>query len=317
MAKVEFPEKLVERWKALLGEEFYDFIDALQRPLRPSLRVNTLKISVEELKAILAERGIGLEPVPWCPWGFWVDGIGDEESLGNMWEHFAGLIYKQEPSSMIPPEVMKPTEGDLVLDLAAAPGSKTTQLAQHMKNEGLIVANDVNVKGIKALTSNLERLGVLNVCVTQMDGMRFGRLFTNVFDMVLVDAPCSAEGTIRKSYKAVFEWGEWVSEKLSRIQRMLLVSAFKATRPGGIIVYSTCTFAPEENEGVVSYLLERYPVETVEIKLEGLNASSAVMEWNGERFHEGVARCVRVYPHKNDVGGFFVAKLRKLDDGKG
>lgn len=147
-------------------------------------------------------------------------------------------------------EVLKPTKEDTVLDIAAAPGSKTTQMAQHMENYGVIVANDVSVKRLKALTNNLERLGVLNVCVTQLDGRRFGKLMPEAFDKILVDAPCSAEGTIRKSYKAIYNWQPWGYKKLVETQKMLLVSAYKALKPGGVLVYSTCTFAPEENEGL-------------------------------------------------------------------
>ncbi len=311
MAEFSAPEELVSRWRVIFGEEFEAFMDALQKPLTPSIRVNTLKASVEEVKGLLTERGVELEPIPWCPWGFWVSGE-EEEGLGNTWEHFAGLFYIQEASSMIPPEVMRPTERNAVLDLADAPGSKTTQIAQHMRNRGVIVANDVSVKRLKALTNNLERMGVINCCVVQTDGKRFGRLMPERFDMVLVDAPCSAEGTIRKSYKAVHNWRPWVHEKLANTQKMLLVSAFKATRPGGIIVYSTCTFAPEENEGVVSYLLERYPAETLPVELDGLCISPPIVEWGRTIYHEGVKNCARVYPHKQEVGGFFVAKIRRV-----
>lgn len=310
---LDIPEGLLKRWRAIFGSELEEFIEAIKSPLPESIRVNTIKIPVEEFLNIFSRRGIELEPIPWCRWGFWIKEDLEEEALGNLWEHFAGLFYIQEASSMIPPEVMRPTEDMLVLDMAAAPGSKTTQLAQHMKNRGCIVANDVSVKRLKALTNNLERMGVINVCVTQLDGRRFGKIAPDTFDMVLVDAPCSAEGTIRKSYKAIHNWRHWVHEKLAETQKMLLVSAYKAAKPGGLILYSTCTFAPEENEGVVSYLLERYNVITEPIELEGLNTSETIPEWEGRVFHELVKNCIRVYPHKNEVGGFFVAKLRKLE----
>ena len=310
MKEISIPEGLLKRWRLIFGEELEQFLEAIRRPLKPSVRVNTLKISVRDFLELMKSRELLLMPVPWCKWGFWVEGT-EEESLGNMWEHFAGLMYIQEASSMIPVEVLQPQPGMKVLDMAAAPGSKTTQMAQWMENTGVIVANDVNAKRLKALTNNLERLGVLNVCVTQTDGRRFGRLMPGTFDMILVDAPCSAEGTIRKSYKAVLNWQPWGYKKLSETQKMLLVSAYKALKPGGVLVYSTCTFAPEENEGVVSYLLENYDVETVPVEVQGLNVSPPVEEWEGVSYHPMVANCVRVYPHKNEVGGFFVAKMVK------
>ena len=302
--------ELVKRWEAIFGPELGQFLEAIKEPITPSIRVNTLKIEVDHFLELFSRYR--LTPIPWCKEGFWVEGA-EEESLGNTWEHFAGLFYIQEASSMIPPEVMELEEGHRVLDVAAAPGSKTTQMAQKMKNRGLIVANDVSVRRIKALRNNLERMGVVNACVTQMDGRRFGRLAPETFDRVLVDAPCSAEGTIRKSYKAALNWKPWIYRKLAETQRMLLVSAYKAAKTGGIIVYSTCTFAPEENEGVVSYLLERYRVKTEPIALEGLKTDPAITEWEGEKFHPDVKNCIRVYPHKNRVGGFFVAKMRKME----
>lgn len=311
MVEVKIPEELLNRWKEIFQDELKEFLESVSTPIRESIRVNTLKIDVYEFLKIFEERGIGLQPVPWCKWGFWVE--ASEESLGNMWEHFAGLFYIQEASSMMPPQIMTPDPTMKVLDMAAAPGSKTTQLAQLMNNRGVIVANDVSIKRLKALTNNLERMGVANVLVTQMDGRRFGRLAPNTFDMVLLDAPCSAEGTIRKSYKAVLNWRPWIYEKLAETQKMLLVSAYKAAKPKGVIIYSTCTFAPEENEGVVSYLLERYHVTTEPIELEGVYFSDPVMEWEGKSFHPMARNCVRIYPHKNDVGGFFIAKLRKLE----
>ena len=312
MEELNIPEELLSRWKKLLQNELEEFLEALKRPLTPSIRVNTLKAPVDGCLSFLRERGMDIVPIPWCPWGYWLKNV-EEESIGNWWEHFAGLIYVQEASSMIPVEVLQPQPGETVLDIAAAPGSKTTHAAQKMENTGVIVANDLSIRRLKALTNNLERLGIVNVIVTQMDGRRFGRITPNSFDKVIVDAPCSAEGTIRKSYKAIYNWHQWAYKKLAETQKALLISAIKACKPQGVIVYSTCTFAPEENEAVVSYMLHKYPVKVEEIALKGLNSSCGIEEWEGEIFHPDVKKCIRVYPHRNDVGGFFVAKLRKLE----
>ncbi len=311
MNDIKIPEGLIERWKRIFGEELSAFLDAIRKPLKPSIRVNTLKISPDEMINLFQERGIAFERIPWCKCGFWLLNC-EEESIGNFWEHFAGLIYIQEASSMIPPEVLVPSPYEYVLDLAAAPGSKTTQMAQMMENKGAIVANDISFKRLKALTNNIERMGVVNVVVTCMDGRRFGRLFPEKFDKVLVDAPCSAEGTIRKSYKAIYNWHEWAYKKLSETQKALLISAYKSLKPEGVVVYSTCTFSPEENEAVVSYILENYNAVTEEVEINGLNPSPPIMEWEGVTFHPDVKRCIRIYPHKNEVGGFFIAKIRKL-----
>ncbi len=311
MNEIKIPEGLIERWKRIFGEELSAFLDAIKKPLKPSIRVNTLKISPDDMIKLLQERGIAFESIPWCKCGFWLLNC-EEESIGNFWEHFAGLIYIQEASSMIPAEVLAPSPYECVLDLAAAPGSKTTQMAQIMENKGAIVANDISFKRLKALTNNIERMGVVNVVVTCMDGRRFGRLFPGKFDKVLVDAPCSAEGTIRKSYKAIYNWHEWAYKKLSETQKALLISAYKSLKPEGVVVYSTCTFSPEENEAVVSYILENYNAVTEEVEINGLNPSPPIMEWEGVTFHPDVKRCIRIYPHKNEVGGFFIAKIRKL-----
>jgi len=302
---------LRERYERLLGSDVEAFLEALLRPLKPSIRLNTLKGGGHEIERRLEEKGLALTPIPWCPCGYWIENLDGEEALGNYLEHFLGEFYVQEASSMVPVEVADLRPGMRVLDIAAAPGSKTTHAAQKMENTGAIVANDVSVHRIKALTYNLDRLGVINCLVTTMDGRRFGRLLPEFFQVVLVDAPCSAEGTVRKSFRAWNNWRPGIYKKLAETQKALLVSAFKATRPGGLIIYSTCTFAPEENEGVVSYLLERYPCHLEEISLPGLDAACGLPSWEGEVYNSQVEKAVRIYPHRNEVGGFFVAKIRK------
>ncbi len=302
-----------ERYERLLGREVEAFLESLLKPIKPSIRVNTLKGRPEEIRARLEERGLILTPIPWCPWGYWIENLEEEEALGNYLEHFLGEIYIQEASSMVPVEVADIGPQMRVLDVAAAPGSKTTHAAQKMENTGALVANDVSVHRIKALTYNLDRLGVVNCLVTTMDGRRFGRLLPGFFHVALVDAPCSAEGTVRKSFRAWNNWRPGAYKRLAETQKALLVSAFKAMEPGGLIIYSTCTFAPEENEGVISYLLDHYPCHLEDISLPGLQGVSGLSSWGEEVYNPQVEKAVRIYPHKNDVGGFFVARIRKED----
>lgn len=308
---MEIPEGLLERYRRLLGEELPIFIEALKNPIKPSIRVNSLKGEPHTIKERLERKGMVLTSIPWCPWGFWVENLKEEESLGNQLEHFTGEFYIQEASSMVPVELAELSPETLLLDIAAAPGSKTTHAAQKMDNKGVIVANDVSIERIGALSSNLDRMGVMNTVVTQMDGRQFGRVAPNLFHRVLVDAPCSAGGTVRKSYKAWSLWRPNKYKRLSEIQKALLVSAYKATRAGGNIIYSTCTFAPEENEAVVSHLLNRYPSHLEEIELPGLRTDMGILKWMDEVYNSEVEKAIRVYPHKNDVGGFFVAKIKK------
>lgn len=311
--EIKIPEELLKRWQEIFGDEFEEFLESIKRPLKPSIRINTLKGEKEEILEAIKKRKLVLKQVPWYDRGYFIENI-EEENIGNWWEHFAGIIYVQSADSMIPPVVLDPKPGEVILDMCASPGSKTTQIADMMNNKGTIVANDVSVDRIKALTSNIERIGAVNVMVTMMDGTRFGKILPNYFDKVLVDAPCSSEGTIRKSYKAIYNWKPWGYRKLSNLQRSLLISAYKSVKAGGIIVYSTCTFSPEENEEVVSYLLENYNAKLEEINLTGLNISEGMEGFGDKKFNSEVKKAIRVYPHKNEVGGFFVAKIRKLED---
>ncbi len=299
-----------KRYRRLLGDDFEAFKEACRRPLSPVIRCNTLKTEPRELFCLLKNEGFVLSPLPWCPYAFRVVD-GPVAGLGNTLEHFAGLFYMQEEVSLLPVVVLDPLPGELLLDLAAAPGSKTTQAAQQMKDRGAIVANDVSGDRLKALAYHVERLGITSVTVTQMDGRRCGRLTPATFHRVIADCPCSGEGTIRKDSRAVNEPSPDARRRLVETQKALLVSAYKAVRPGGLILYSTCTLAPEENEGVVSYLLERYQCRALTVELPGLVASPGIPGWYDEEFHPQVANSLRLYPHQNDTGGFFLSLLKR------
>jgi NOL1/NOP2/sun family putative RNA methylase len=308
--EMEFKEKFVKRYSALTDID--DFKEYSFSYLRKSIRVNTLKIDVDALvKRVSVDWK--LTPVPWCRQGFWIEhrGEGDEKrrDVGNMLEHVLGYIYVQEAASMIPPLVLGPKPGERVLDMCAAPGSKTTQMAQYMENRGVLVANDVTGVRLAALGVNLQRCGVRNAVMSQMSGHRFKEM---EFDRVLVDAPCSGTGTIRKSLKTVEMWNPKLAVRMSKTQRQLLLAGFDVLKPGGVLVYSTCTLEPEEDEGVVDFLLkQREDARVEEINLEGLKRSDAVVEFEGKRYSDSVKKCLRIWPQDNDTEGFFVAKIRR------
>ena len=213
---------------------------------------------------------------------------------------------------MAPPLVLGPQPGERVLDLAAAPGSKTTEMSAMMENTGIIIANDPSPTRVRGLLGNVDRAGCLNVAVCRMDGPSLGRTVAGTCDRVLVDAPCSSDGTIRKSPQALAHWSVAAIERFPSIQKRLVLAGYLALRPGGTMVYSTCTVAPEENEAVVAHLLSKQPeAEISEAELPGLAMRPGLREWGREQFPEAVGRCRRILPQDNDTEPFFVALIRR------
>lgn len=283
-----------------------DFIAACQRPLRRSIRVNTLKISVEDFLTLVAPYGWQLTPVPWCAEGFWIE-RDDEDAvpLGSIAEHLSGLFYIQEASSMLPVAALF-AEGNTperVMDVAAAPGSKTTQIAARMGNRGAILANEFSASRVKVLHANISRCGIRNVALTHFDGRVFGAALPEAFDAILLDAPCSGEGVVRKDPDALKNWSVESNLEIAATQRELIGSAFHALRPGGTLVYSTCTLNRDENEDVCLWLKAQYPDAVEFLPLNDLFASA----------HEAVTPdgFLHVFPQIYDCEGFFVARLRK------
>lgn len=300
----EFKPKFVERYSRLTDwEAFKKYTTSF---LRKSIRVNTLKKPVSEITRRLSNDW-HLEQIPWCREGFWVEHKGGRLDVGNTVEHCLGYYYVQEAASMIPPIVLDPKPGERVLDVAAAPGSKTSQIAQMMNNEGVIVANDVAGERLAALGLNLQRCGVLNTIITHMKGEHIKGL---EFDKVLLDAPCSGTGTIRKSLKTVVIWNPEMIKRIAGMQKKLLISAYKLVRSGGTLVYSTCSTEPEENEGVISWLLDNTDAKIEPVGLT-VKRSPAIVEFEGESYRKEVKHCLRLWPQDNDTEGFFVAKLVK------
>jgi NOL1/NOP2/sun family putative RNA methylase len=295
----------LDRYRDIVPD--YETFRAIQcQPLHSSARINTLKIKRDLLLERLAEQGVLFQTFAWYPLGLKLEA----ESPGKLQENLLGYIHIQEELSMVPPLVLDPRPGETVLDLCASPGSKTTQISQMMENRGLVIANEPSLARVSPLRSNCERLGAMNVAITRYDGRNFPR---GPFDRVLVDAPCSSEGRERRGSGGVLARSNCKrSMDLQVLQIGLLKNALRLTKPGGVVVYSTCTYAPEENELVVQAVLE----ETDEARLEriclpGLKECPGITKWNGRKLKDELRYAARYYPHINDTGGFFVAKIIK------
>ena len=282
------PEAFLNRMKDQLGEEYPEFLTSLERPRAVALRYNPLKGDAP----VMEFQG---ENVPWEPMGFYYD---PEARPGLHPYHEAGVYYLQEASAMAPVALLDPQPGERVLDLCAAPGGKTTQIAGRMLGEGFLLCNEINPKRAKILARNIERMGVANALVTNEHPERLADRFPGFFDRVLVDAPCSGEGMFRKEEAAVTDWSQETVEMCARRQAEILHSAAQMLKPGGRLVYSTCTFAPEEDEMAVAAFLESHP----EFVPEVIEAPWFVPVENGGH---------RLWPHKLLGEGHFAAVLRK------
>ncbi len=294
----------LDRYREIVPD--YDAFRAIQcHPLYNSARINTLKINREKLLERLEEEGVRFEGLPWYPLGLKLD----MESPGKLLENLLGYIHIQEELSMVPPLVLGPEPGECILDLCASPGSKTTEISQMMENRGLVIANEPSLARIAPLRSNCERLGALNVVITRYDGRNFP---SGPFDRVLVDAPCSSEGRERRGPGVLSRCSPERSLDLQVLQIGLIKNALRLTKPGGVVVYSTCTYAPEENELVVQAALDDADAARLEkVCIPGLVECPGITQWNGKRLNDDLSCTARYYPHINDTGGFYVAKIIK------
>jgi len=301
---LEFKEKFSERIARLTDIEEFRKYSALMP--RRSIRVNTLKISIEDLRNRL-EPEWKLTQIPWCKEGFWIE-KPDRRDVGNLIEHALGYFYVQEAASMVPPVVLDAKPGEMVLDMCAAPGSKATQIAAMMENKGVLVANDYKGIRLAALGINLERMGVFNSVVTMMMGYNIKGI---EFDKILVDAPCSGTGTIRKSLKTVEMWNPLMIKRLAKQQKALAKTAFNLLKTGGRMVYSTCSVEPEEDEETVDFLLKEFPNARLEKIDLPIKRSAAVLEIDVKEYNKEISKCLRIWPQDNNTDGFFVASVRK------
>lgn len=301
--KVPVKEEFLKRMKELLKEEYEAFLKEYEKKPQKGLRVNTLKIDVENFKKIAPFE---IEPIPWCPTGFYYE---KEEKAGNHLYHVLGLYYIQEPTAMAVVEVLDPKPGEKILDVSAAPGGKTTHIASKIGDEGLIVANEIDRKRIRALEENVARMGIRNIVLLNERPERLIQAFEGYFDKIVVDAPCSGEGMFRKDPAVRRIWSLNNVLSCSITQRNILRSVAPLLKRGGVLVYSTCTFSPEENEGVIKKFLEENPeFEVVESELSHF-FDKGHPEWvDGPKELE---KCMRLWPHKVRGEGHFIAKLKK------
>src|SRR3989338_5134050 len=318
MKKINPKPEFLEKMKKLLSQaDFEKYERIIQEPLLNSIRCNTLKISPDELKKNLeAKKWEISRPLKDYPEVMIVENELQPGELGRSIGHLLGYYYIQELASMLSIIALSPKQNELILDLCASPGSKTTQMASEMKNTGTIIANDINIKRIQILASNLERCGVTNTIITRDDGIIFCEKLKEQglkFDKILLDAPCSGEGTMRSSPKTCLMWNQNKIKSLSKLQKKLFQKAFEILKEGGEIVYSTCTHAPEENEEVVDFALKEFKDK---IKIEKINlpvkCREGITRWNNEEYDERVKFCARIYPQDNNSEGFFVAKFKKI-----
>ncbi len=319
--KDKFPpkEEFIKRIESLIGnEDAKEFFEISYTKTPSSIRCNTLKISVEELKERLENYGWKIkQPFDDFPEIMTIKSALKPGEIGKTKEHLLGYYYVQEISSMLPMLALQPKPGDVLLDLCASPGSKTTQAAAMMENTGTIIANELSMGRIGILNSNLERCGVMNTIVTRKEGValceRLLKKSNILFDKILVDAPCSGEGTLRKSPKTFLMWNPNMIRKIASVQKRLAEAALKLLKVGGEMIYSTCTLAPEEDEMIVNHLIENFDVEIEKLTLP-LKFRCGVCEWEGKELSGEVKKCLRLYPQDNDTDGFFVAKIKKLSD---
>jgi len=292
-----------ERYRDII-DDWEAFRDALSRPLPTCGWSNRLKCSRDQLLRRFSDDGIEASPIEWHPDAFI---LGDEVHPGRRMEHIAGLFQVQEEAALGAVRFLDLQSGDRVLDMCAAPGNKTAQICIELENTGTVVANDRSYHRLRAVRNTADRLGIVNMVVTEYDA---GNLPSDIgrFDAVLADVPCSCTGTSRKN-PSVLDDPDQSIESLANTQRAILYKAFQLTRPGGRVVYSTCSYAPEENESVVQDILDRldYEPRWVECRIPGFRAAPGLTEWQGEAFSPEMSRAMRVWPHHNDTGGFFVA----------
>ena len=303
---MKLPERYEQNMRAMLGPDFNAYLSCFDSPAYKGIRVNTLKLTTEEFKVI---SPFSLTPVPWAENGFY---YGEERPAVHPF-YQAGLYYIQEPSAMISAAELPIEENDRVLDLCAAPGGKSTELAAKLKSTGVLVSNDVSASRTKALLKNLEVFGTKNMIITCEPVHRLAERFPAYFDKILVDAPCSGEGMFRKNEELISAWNDDSNDQCAKLQREILKHAVLMLKPGGMILYSTCTFSPNENERSIEWLLEQDKELSIvdSKKYEGFDDGHP--EW-GDTGNPDLKKAVRIWPHKAKGEGHFACLLKKAGE---
>ena len=304
------PAPFYTRMRKLLGSEFAALAEALNRPPVHGVRFNTLKVDREQIDRLEFPN---LKPVPWCPAGFTFSTVAGDKRLGRHPYHAAGIYYLQDPSAMAVAEAAAPQPGERVLDLAAAPGGKATHLASLMNNQGLLVANEINPRRVWDLAENLERWGATNVTITNDSPEKLAAKLPGFFDVVVVDAPCSGEGMFRKSAAARAEWMPALVTGCALRQGRILSDAAELVRPGGRLVYSTCTFSPEENEGVIGRFLEQHAQFKITPSSLHEYFAPGNPTWASLPPDHPTRHTMRLWPHRLQGEGHFIAVLQKKE----
>lgn len=303
------PIQFKDSMRELLGEEFNSFLSVYENKHLSGIRVNTLKLSPDEY--IRLTNGSADKRVPWTRNGFYSD---SEDTPSKHPYYYAGMYYIQEPSAMTPASLIPVVPGDRVLDICAAPGGKSTELGARLKGRGVLISNDISNSRAKALLKNVELFGIRNAVVISEAPVKLTDHFRNYFDKILVDAPCSGEGMFRKSHAIISNWEQYGTSYYAKLQREILPSVIDMLRPGGKLLYSTCTFSKEEDEGTLKWVLENYPemnvipvIDDGDERFEGfVHANPALVDGPDE-----IRNAVRLYPHRIKGEGHFVALLQK------
>ncbi|MFX1444654.1 MAG: RsmB/NOP family class I SAM-dependent RNA methyltransferase [Promethearchaeota archaeon] len=301
---------MVERYVDFLGmDETIKLLEANELPLTPSIRVNTLKIEVNELKKRLENKGFKLEPIEWIPYGFKV--LEEPLKLGSLHEFLQGYFYIQNTASMLPPIILEPKPNETVIDMCAAPGGKSTHLAQIMNNKGKLILIERNQKRIPALEINIRRMGIKNSIVLNFDAIHISKLNVKA-DKILLDAPCTGEGLIREDKHRKKSKNINDINKMASIQKKLLKAGLNSLKTGGLLLYSTCSIAPEENEIVINEVIQNNPkFSIVNINNQyGANGLTKVYEY---LLDNQLEHSQRIYPHLHDTIGFFICLITKID----
>lgn len=302
---VRLPEEFCIRMQKLLGVEWKEFLDSYNNNRYYGLRMNPLKTSTEEF---LERMPYALEKVSWAWEGFY---YREEDQPGRDVLHEIGAYYIQEPSAMAVVEVLDPRPGERVLDLCAAPGGKSTQIAGRMNGEGLLVANEVISGRARILSQNIERMGIKNCVVCNEPPERMAKFFPGYFDRIVVDAPCSGEGMFRKDEMAIEQWSVEHVQMCADRQQTILDEAAKMLKPGGVLVYSTCTFAPDENEGAISSFIQEHEDFMIEETIHDAAFAPGRADWTRNPA-PGLEYTMRLWPHRIKGEGHYIARLRRM-----
>lgn len=294
------PPLFAKRMIRQLGEDYPCFTKSIEKPAPRTFRISRLKNTE---KNILDSLPASIRRIPWCALGYFTD-----DKPGVWLEHYLGWIYVQEAASMISAELLNPSPKHVVWDMTAAPGSKTTQIADMMGNKGVIIANEIDGRRVKALKFNLARMGVVNTIVTGMDAARMS--LKETADRILLDAPCTNSATFRGNPQAAETWSMNQVKRCSKTQKAMIDNAIANLADDGVLVYSTCSLSPEENEAVIHHALENHDVQTAKTE-KRIKSSPPILKWEGEKYREDVGECLRIYPQDNGTDGFFAAVLKK------